>query len=241
MLKQLDLRKEESGLSSLSLTKGISLNLTKDNESLKNIEIGLGWQTRMDLDSIAILMDKDNNIVDTIYFRNKKGTGIKLNGDDLTGGGNGDNEIISANLSKIPKQVVKICLFANIFSFIPTTKTFGKVKQSYIRLVNAQTKEELCKYSLEDEFKEFSVVHFADLVRDNNNDWSFITIGKGLNGSVEDIEKYCLTGEIKQINKLAVLFVNIFKSTVIGVDSLISLILKFASIGLLIALIFDLI
>lgn len=206
MLKKIDLSKEK-GIGSLNLSKGISLNLTKENESLKNIKIGLGWQTRMDLDSVAVLMDKDNNIVDTIYFGHKKGKGIKLHGDDLTGGGKGDNEIISATLDEIPKKVIKICLFANIFSFFGTsTKTFGNVRQSYIRLVNSQTNQELCRYSLEDDFKDYNGVHFADLVRDDNNDWNFVTLGKGLNGSVSDIKKYCLNGTVKALNKSKILF-----------------------------------
>lgn len=226
MLKQLDLSKEKS-IGSLNLTKGISLNLTKENETLKSIKIGLGWQTRMDLDAIAILMDKDNKIVDTIYFGNKKATGISLSGDDLTGGGKGDNEIISVKLNKIPKRVVKICLFANIFAFISATKTFGCVKQSYIRLVNAETKTELCKYSLEDDFKDFTAVHFADLIRDNNNDWNFVTIGKGLNGSVGDIKKYCLTGEVKQINKGTVLFAGLVKLAMAVICVIYTIILSF--------------
>lgn len=214
MLQELDLSKQ-SGIGSLNLTKGISLNLTKDNESLKDIKIGLGWQTRMDLDSVAVLIDKDNKIVDTIYFAHQKGTGIQLHGDDLKGGGKGDNEIISANLNKIPDNVVRICLFANIFSFVGiSSKSFGNVKQSYIRLVNSQTKKELCRYSLEDEFKDYSAVHFADLVRDNNNDWNFVTIGKGLNGSIEDIRKYCLTGEIKKISKFKKICVKIVETIV---------------------------
>lgn len=212
MLKQLNLSKEK-GIGSLNLTKGISLNLTKGNDSLKSIKIGLGWQTRMDLDSVAVLIDKDNNIVDTIYFANQKGTGIQLHGDNLTGGKKGDSEVISATLDKIPENVMKICLFANIFSFFGiSSKSFGNVRQSYIRLVNDKTKQELCRYSLEDEFKNYSAVHFADLVRDNNNDWSFVTIGKGLNGSISDIKKYCLTGKIKKVNKLTKIFIKILET-----------------------------
>lgn len=177
---------------SLNLTKGMSLDLKKHDETLEKLQVGLGWDTHMDLDSIAFLLDENDKLIETVSYICKNGNGVSLNGDNITGEGAGDDEIISVDFSKVPSNVHKISLYANIFNigallFIKG-KTFENVKGAYIRLVNAVTGKEMCKYSLTENGKEFNAFHFADLIRTNGN-WTFTAVGEGCNGSVTQLQK----------------------------------------------------
>ena len=102
----------------LNLKKGEILNLTK-NDQLKRITIGLGWKTHCDLDSIAILLDENDKRIKTVYYANKgniESLGVKLSGDDLTGGKKGDCEQIYVDLNNLPHEVKTIDIYWNIFN-----------------------------------------------------------------------------------------------------------------------------
>lgn len=175
---------------SLNLEKGFSLNLNKEFGVLKNINVGLGWDTRMDLDSIAILLDKEGKRLSTIYFSHKKENGIWLNHDNLTGEdyeeAHGDDEVISVRPQDLDKEVARICLFANIYS--AGGRTFNSVNGAFIRLVNSDTDQELVRYDLKESSRNYNAFHFADLIIENN-ELSFEVIAEGLNGSVTEIER----------------------------------------------------
>lgn len=170
---------------SLNLEKGLSLNLTKEFGKLTKVDLGLGWDTRMDLDAFAILLNKDGHRIDTVYFGHKNSNGVSLSGDNLTGEGDGDDETIYVDLSTLSEEVKRICLYANIYS--AGRRTFEDVEGSYIRLVNPSNNEELAKYSLKETSRNFNAFHFADLVVDGE-EILFEVIGEGLNGSIDDIE-----------------------------------------------------
>lgn len=174
----------------ISLQKGSKINLKKEDSSLKILEVGLGWETRTDLDSIAYIFDATGKIKKTIYYADKNFNGIFLNGDNLTGEGEGDDEIITVTLADLPTWVSKISFCANIFAAklkLWGVKDFSKVEGAYIRIVNSVNHKEICRYDLKESGKGFNAFYFADLVRSNNGDWNFVAIGKGLNGSVDSI------------------------------------------------------
>ena len=175
----------------INLSKGSKVNLNKEDNLLQVVEVGLGWDTRTDLDTIAYLYDGNNKIKDTVYFGSKNKPGIFLNGDNLTGAGDGDDEIITVTFSQLPPWVTKISFCANIFAAglkLWGVKDFSKVKGAYIRIVNSKTKNVICRYDLNENGKGFNAFYFADLVRDGN-EWEFVSVGKGMNGSVESIKK----------------------------------------------------
>ena len=188
---------------SLNLKKGMSLDLTKKNENLKILKIGLGWKTNYDLDTIAFCANKDGKILETVCYQHLNGKGINLDGDDTQGGKNGDCETITINFSNLPENISKIMLCANIFNAKKTKihkslfgkqniiegDTFSQVKGSYIRLYNDETKSELCKYSLEEDGSTFNAFHFANLIKQENGAWTFVTIGEGMNGSISKLRK----------------------------------------------------
>lgn len=179
-------------MQSLNLNKGDLLNLTKDYSTLKNINMGLGWDASTggrgwDLDSIGVMLDSDNKVVSIVSYRNKDTRGMRLNGDNMTGVGDGDDEVISVSLGEIPDSVVSIGFFANIFG--ANGRDFSGVRNAYIRMVNSDNNTEIAKYELSENGKGFNAFHFANLVR-NNGEWEFKAVGKGTNGDVMEVVAY---------------------------------------------------
>lgn len=176
----------------LNLSKGAVLDLSKKAPELKQLMIGLGWDSHCDLDAIAYLADQNGTIRDTVYFGAKKKQGIYLNGDNLTGAGNGDDECIFCTFDSLPEWVANIKICVNIFGgggFIGLgKKDFSSVKGSYVRLVDNQNGNELCRYNLNEDGKGYNAFHFADLNK-SGNDWSFTAIGQGLSGNVEKLRQ----------------------------------------------------
>ena len=114
----------------INLSKGQTIDLTKKEVGLKHLDVGLGWITRMDLDTIAYLLDSNDKHIETVYFgiKESKNKSVRLSGDDLVGGGAGDNEVIYIDLDKLDSRVQKIALYANIFKFFGLgKKTFSDV------------------------------------------------------------------------------------------------------------------
>lgn len=174
----------------VSLQKGGKVNLKKEDNSLKVIEVGLGWDTKTDLDSMAFLFDVSGKLRKTVCFTSKNHTGIFLNGDNLTGEGEGDDEIITVTLEELPSWVKRISFGANIFAAkwkLWGVKDFSQVNGAYIRIVNSVTKREICRYDLKEVGKGFDAFHFADLVRLDNDEWEFVSIGKGMKGSIDSL------------------------------------------------------
>lgn len=178
---------------SVNLQKGSKINLSKEcSDTLKKVNVGLGWDTRTDLDSFAFLIDDKNKVCDTVYFGNKKCKGVKLNGDNITGKGDGDDEIITVNFEKVPDEIIKIKFGANIFAAgfkLFGVKKFSQVKGAYVRLVNVENDVELCRYNLTEDGKNFNAFIFAELYRMADGTWNFEALGQGVNGSVDDIKK----------------------------------------------------
>lgn len=179
-------------MGTLNLEKNDLLNLSKDYSKLNKINLGLGWDISndshsWDLDASAILLDSNNELIETVYYGRKIGNGIKLNGDNLTGAGDGDDEIISINLSEVPGRVCKIGLFVNIYA--AGNRDFSKVQNAYIRMVDQNSNREICIYKLNESGKGFNAFHFANLEKDNN-DWTFKAVGEGTNGSIDTLKTY---------------------------------------------------
>lgn len=178
---------------SLNLSKGVTLDLTKTAPSLKKVDVGLGWDVSknkpLDLDVFAFALHNgkilDNS--DVIYF-NQQDTGksIVLSGDNRTGAGDGDDEVIHIDLDSVPQDITSILLFANIYDAEKRSQNFGLVEQSYIRLVNRETNKEECIYKLDEEGGLYNAFKFAELVR-NERGWSFKTLGEGTYGDVSTL------------------------------------------------------
>ncbi|MBQ2803051.1 MAG: TerD family protein [Lachnospiraceae bacterium] len=180
---------------SISLQKGQKVSLSKDNAGLGKVVIGLGWdevqQKRgffapkpapIDCDASAILLQNGHVVdkADIVYFGNLQhysGT-VQHMGDNLTGAGDGDDEQIIVDLSRIPAQYDKIVLVVNIYQAVQRGQHFGLIQNAFIRLVDARNNSEMCKYNLTENYSGMTAMIFGEVYR-HNGEWKFTAIGQG--------------------------------------------------------------
>ena len=183
-------RTTSNNQSPLNLSKGDILDLTKEAPSLRNVVVGCGWDVNkagadnFDLDISAFLLNENQRVTDpstqVVYFKQMTQEGIFLEGDNLTGSGDGDDERININLDNIPANIKEIVFNVNIYEATKKRQTFGMIKNSYIRLLDADNDEkELCKFQLKENASNATAVTFAKLFR-HNGGWSFEAIGNAL-------------------------------------------------------------
>ncbi len=184
----------------ISLKKGQKVDLTKTNPGLKNILIGLGWDINkydggkdFDLDSSAFLLDANGKVrsdADFVFYGNLKheSGAVEHLGDNLTGAGEGDDEQIKIDLSKVPADVEKIDFTVTIYEAEERKQTFGQVENAFIRVVNSETNEELIRYDLGEDFSIETAVVIGELYR-NKGEWKFNAIGSGFGGGLASLGK----------------------------------------------------
>ena len=183
---------------SVNLRKGQKVDLTKGNSSLKRVMVGLGWdevnQKRglfapkpapIDCDASAILLsvgDKLANKDDFVFYNNlkhKSGAVVHM-GDNLTGAGDGDDEQILIDLRDVPQYVEKIVIAVTIYQARERSQHFGLIENAFIRIVDADTNKELCKFNLTDNYSGKTAMIFGEVYR-YNGEWKFSAIGEGTN------------------------------------------------------------
>ena len=171
----------------LNLNKNDILDLTKKNPGLKKVSLGAGWDIAnngldYDLDIAAFLLDsnnKFNTVSNIIFFNNKESQGISLAGDNRTGAGEGDDEVININLEEINPNIAKIVFVVTIHEAQAKRQTFGMVENSYVRLVDLENnKREICRFNLKENGSTATSVIFAELNR-KGSEWQFKAIGEG--------------------------------------------------------------
>ena len=171
----------------LNLNKNDILDLTKRNPGLKKVSLGAGWDIAnngldYDLDIAAFLLDsnnKFNTVSNIIFFNNKESQGISLAGDNRTGAGEGDDEVININLEEINPNIAKIVFVVTIHEAQAKRQTFGMVENSYVRLVDIENnKREICRFNLKENGSTATSVIFAELNR-KGSEWQFKAIGEG--------------------------------------------------------------
>lgn len=171
----------------LDLSKGAVLDLTKRNPGLCMCKLAAGWDAAtasagIDLDISAFLLDANGKVTsgaDIVFFNNKTVPGVSLQGDNRTGDGEGDDEIIDIDLASVDQKYQRIVFVVSIFEAMQRRQTFGMVQNSYVRLLDAANNDhELCRYRLKDEYSSSTAVVFAQLKR-NGSEWEFEAIGEG--------------------------------------------------------------
>lgn len=175
---------------SISLQKGQKVSLSKDG-GLKNVIIGLGWDTNTfdtgtsyDLDVQAFMLDLNGKVSkegDFIFYNNLKhiSGSVEHLGDNLTGDGDGDDEQIVMKLDSIPTNIKKIVITITIHNALEKKQNFGQVENSFVRVVNKDTGIEAVKYDLTEDFSvETSVV--ACEIYNHDGDWKMTAIGSGM-------------------------------------------------------------
>ncbi|CEN21780.1 TerD family protein [Paraclostridium sordellii] len=182
----------------ISLKKGQKIDLTKSNPGLDRILVGLGWDTNrydggndFDLDATVFMLGENGKVTgeaDLVFFNNKKHSSgsVEHMGDNRTGQGDGDDEVIKIELSKVPASINKIAFAVTIYEAIERRQNFGQVENAYIRIMNADTNEELVRYDLGEDFSIENAVVVAELYR-HNGEWKFNAIGSGFENNLEGL------------------------------------------------------
>lgn len=185
----------------LNLKKNDILDLTKIDPSINKLRLCAGWDVAkrglfgflekdFDLDLVALLLDKDGKLLRSkgiIYYGDKKGNGICLHGDNRTGEGDGDDEMISIVLDKIQPNCSKIIFSVTIYNGESKKQNFSKVKNAYVRLLDEDKNDkEICRYNLSGSGGDNTAIIFAELQKEGK-DWSFKAVGNLLKGSVKSL------------------------------------------------------
>jgi stress response protein SCP2 len=235
---------------SISLVKGQKISLTKDNNGLTKIRVGLGWDsansrknteikttkektknkgffytlgsvlkgearvgdavnsavdstrsvingareeisdcrsytsttTSIDIDASMILLQNDKFVSnqDLIYFGNKShiSNSVKHMGDNITGDGEGDDEVIYTDLSKIPSNINKLVCIINIYNCTSKNQHFGMIGNAYVRIYDDSTNKVLCQFDLTDDYSNYTGIYVGEIYR-YNGEWKFSATGEG--------------------------------------------------------------
>ncbi|MBQ2800204.1 MAG: TerD family protein [Lachnospiraceae bacterium] len=179
----------------VNLTKGQKVDLTKGKPSLNKLMVGLGWDVNrydgggdFDLDAAAFMLGADGKVLsdaDFVFYGNLKhaSEAVEHMGDNLTGEGDGDDEQIMVDLSKVPANVEKIAFTVTIYEAEQRRQNFGQVSNSFIRIVDEVNNEELIRYDLGEDFSIETAVVVGELYR-HNGEWKFNAIGSGFQGGL---------------------------------------------------------
>lgn len=179
----------------IQLSKGQRIDLTKNDPTLQKLVIGLGWDVKQydggqdyDLDASAFILNssgKCRNEMDFIFYNNLRSQdgSVIHTGDNRTGEGDGDDEQIKIDLSKIPHDVNKIAITVTIHDAEMRRQNFGQIANAFVRLVNEDTGVEVLRFDLGEEFSIETAVVFCEVYR-QGNDWKFNAVGSGYQGGL---------------------------------------------------------
>lgn len=178
----------------LTLSKGQNLSLTKAAPGLTKALIGLGWDPRatdgseFDLDASAFLIAENGKVrsdADFIFYNQMtSGCGsVSHTGDNRTGDGEGDDEQLKVDLSKVPASVQRIAITVTIHDAEARRQSFGQVGNAFIRIVNEEGEAEVVRYELSEDYSTETAMVFGELYR-NGGDWKFRAVGQGYAGGL---------------------------------------------------------
>lgn len=188
----------------VNLQKGQKVSLVKGGAGLKKVMVGLGWDEAqpqakglfglfaakpadIDCDASVILCGADGKVVSRkveeccVYFnnRNYSGGAIVHQGDNLTGGGDGDDEQIMVDLTRIPAAVDKLVFVVNIYDANVRNQDFGMIRNAFIRIVDTASREEICRFNLSENYTGMTGMIVGEIYR-HGSEWKFNAIGQGV-------------------------------------------------------------
>jgi tellurium resistance protein TerD len=185
----------------VSLSKGGNISLSKEAGSagLAKLTVGLGWDTRatdgaaFDLDASAFMLAASGKVrgdADFIFYNQAKSAcaSVEYMGDNKTGGGDGDDEQIKIDVTKVPAEIQKVAFSVTIHEADTRKQNFGMVTNAFIRVVNDADGKELTKFDLGEDFSTETAVIFGELYR-NGTEWKFKAIGQGFAGGLGPLAK----------------------------------------------------
>jgi len=178
----------------ISLTKGQNVSLSKTDPNLKNVLVGLGWDTRstdgqdFDLDT-SVFMATENGKVPSdrhFIFYNQLVSpcgGVEHTGDNLTGDGDGDDESVIVQLDKVESNIKSLFITVTIHDAEARRQNFGQVSNAFVRIVNNDTSDEIVRFDLSEDYSTETAMVFGEIYR-HNGEWKFRAIGQGYTGGL---------------------------------------------------------
>ena len=178
---------------SATLETGHRINLEKTSPGLKRVRIGLGWKVNaadgqgFDLDSSVFLCRKNaadepvmiSNAHFVYYNQTTSPDGAVVHsGDNRTGDKDGDDEVITVDLSRVQADVVEMPIVVTIHDAEARKQNFGRVNGAYVKVYNDETGEELAKYDLNEDYSDKTALQFGSLYR-KDGEWRFQAVGAG--------------------------------------------------------------
>lgn len=183
----------------------MAINLEKgqrQNIAAPAFTVGLGWDSNatstgesFDLDASVFILGENGKILSDdhfVYYNNLKSPdqAVVHQGDNLTGEGDGDDEKILIDLSKISGNVAEIAFVVTIHKAEERRQNFGQIRNSFIRIIDNSSNTELLKYELDEDFSIETAVQFGRVYK-KNNEWKFEAVGSGMKGGLQDyLTKY---------------------------------------------------
>ena len=182
----------------VSLTKGQRVSLDKISPGLSEVFVGLGWDVKatdtgfdFDLDSSLFLLGANEKLISDnhfIFYNNLTSPdpdkSIQHVGDNLTGAGEGDDEVIKIKLKKVPADVQKIVIAVTIHEAQQRRQNFGQVQNAFVRLVNMETQQEAVRYDLVEDYSIETALIMAELYR-KDGEWRLNAVGAGYQGGLQ--------------------------------------------------------
>jgi tellurium resistance protein TerD len=181
----------------ITLEKGGRISLSKESPGLTKIFIGLGWDERatdgtdFDLDASVFLLNaagKARSEQDFVFYNNLKGANgaVEHMGDNLTGGGDGDDEVIRVDLSKLESMspdIVRMAVVCTIYDAERRRQNFGQVNNAFIRVVNDENNKEVVRFDLTEDYSTETAMVFGELYK-KDGEWRFTAVGQGYAGGL---------------------------------------------------------
>ena len=182
----------------VNLSKGQRISLEKVAPGLSEVFVGLGWDTNItdtgadfDIDASVFLVNGSEKLISDshfIFYNNltspDANKSVEHLGDNRTGAGEGDDEVIKVKLKQVPDDVNKIVMTVTIHEAEQRQQNFGQVQNAFVRVVNAENKEEVVRYDLSEDFSVETALIMAELYR-KDGEWRVNAVGAGYQGGLE--------------------------------------------------------
>lgn len=181
----------------VNLSKGQRISLEKVAPGLSEAFVGLGWDTNItdtgadfDIDASVFLLDDNEKLISDshfIFYNNltspDPNNSVEHMGDNRTGAGEGDDEVVKVNLKQVPPDVHKIVMTVTIHEAEARQQNFGQVENAFVRVVDAKEQKEVVRYDLSEDFSIETALIMAELYR-KDGEWRINAVGAGYQGGL---------------------------------------------------------